>query len=203
MVTEPASSPRPPYGSTEPVSPPEGRKTEENIEAVLDFYSRESRKISVSQRVIERISQVTGQPGFLAMTLISVALWIGTNSLLTNLGRPALDPFPYHLLHGIISLGALLTATVLLIRQERLSRLAEKREHLDLRVTLMTEQKVAKLIELIEELRRDLPNVRNRHDSGAAELKEPVNPDLVLATLAESLSEDARSEIHAEPSGEA
>lgn len=40
--------------------------------------------------------------------------------------------------------------------------------HLDLKVTLLTGQKAAKLIDLLEELRRDLPNVRNRHDPEAA-----------------------------------
>ncbi len=36
---------------------------------------------------------------------------------------------------------------------------AEQRAHLDLKVTLLTEQKAAKLIDLLEELRRDLPKL--------------------------------------------
>jgi uncharacterized membrane protein len=35
-------------------------------------------------------------------------------------------------------------------------------------MTLLTEQKVAKLIDLLEELRRDLHDVRNRQDPEAA-----------------------------------
>jgi uncharacterized membrane protein len=70
--------------------------------------------------------------------------------------------------------------------QRLLERLAEQRAHLDLKVTLLTEQKAAKLINLLEELRRDLPNVKNRHDPGAASLQEPMNPDLVLAALDEA-----------------
>jgi len=35
-------------------------------------------------------------------------------------------------------------------------------------VSLLAEQKTAKLIALIEELRRDLPEVTNRHDPEAA-----------------------------------
>ena len=52
-------------------------------------------------------------------------------------------------------------------------------------MTLLTEQKVAKLIELLEELRRDLPNVPDRHDAAAVALKESMNPDEVLAALDE------------------
>jgi len=55
------------------------------------------------------------------------------------------------------------------------------------KVTLLTEQTTVKLIELLDELRRDLSNVRNHHDSEATELQKPMNPELVLATLGERL----------------
>lgn len=56
---------------------------------------------------------------------------------------------------------------------------------LDLKVMLLTEQKAAKLSDLMEELRRDLPNVKNRHGPEAAALRQSMNPDLVLAALDE------------------
>ena len=88
---------------------------------------------------------------------------------------------------------------MVLIRQNRLAKLEEQRAHLDLKVTLLTEQKAAKLIDLMEELRRDLPNVKNRHDAEAAALQQSMNPDLVLAAL------DERSEPDEplKPAGEA
>jgi uncharacterized membrane protein len=68
---------------------------------------------------------------------------------------------------------------------ESARQLAEQRAHLDLKVTLRTEQKTAKLIDLLEELRRDMPNVRDRHDPEATALQKSVNPDRVLAALDE------------------
>ena len=62
-------------------------------------------------------------------------------------------PPPYHWLQGLVALGALLTATVVLGKQNRLARLEEQRAHLELKATLLTEQKAAKLIDLLEELR--------------------------------------------------
>lgn len=167
------------------------QKTEENLSAVLDFYASETRKLSRAQRMLEQVVRVNGQPVFLVMTMAFVFAWIGANVWLEFMHRPAFDPLPYHLLHGVVSLGALVTATMVLIKQERLGRLAEQRDHLDLKVMLLTEQKAAKLIELIEELRRDLPDVRDRHDSGAAVLKEALSPDVVLATLEQPLSDVA------------
>lgn len=157
----------------------------QNIEAVLDFYTREDQKISRSQRIMERISSYIGQPVFLGFILCFVALWIVANVVLRQAGLAEFDPEPYFWLQGIVGLGALLTSTVVLSKQNRFAKLAEQREHLDLKVTLLTEQKAAKLIDLLEELRRDLPNVKDRHDPEAAVLKQSMNPELVLAALDE------------------
>jgi uncharacterized membrane protein len=157
----------------------------QNIEAILDFYAREELKITRSQRILERVSGFIGQPAFLCFILLFVALWMVANTTMLELGMAEFDPAPYFWLQGIVGLGALLTATVVLIKQNRLAGLAEQRAHLDLKVTLLTEQKAAKMISLLEELRRDLPNVRDRHDAEAAALKEPMNPDLVRAALDE------------------
>lgn len=157
----------------------------QNIAAVLEFYSREEERISLSQRALERFGRFVGQPVFLAIILTFVLLWICLNAMLGALDLVQFDPAPYFYLQGIVGLTALQTATVVLTKQNRLEKLAAQRAHLDLKVTLLTEQKAAKLIELIEELRRDLPNVRDRHDSDAAELKKSMNPELVLAALDE------------------
>lgn len=164
---------------------PEQDQISQNIEAVLDFYSRAEQKISHSQRILEHISNSIGQPLFLGFILFFVAFWMIANTLLRRLGRLEFDPAPYFWLQGIVGLGALLTATVVLIKQNRLTKLEEQRAHLDLKVTLLTEQKAAKLIDLMEELRRDLPSVINRHDPEAAVLRQSMKPDQVLAALDE------------------
>ncbi|QSI78652.1 DUF1003 domain-containing protein [Niveibacterium microcysteis] len=157
----------------------------QNIAAVLEFYTREEENISLSQRALERFGRFVGQPIFLAVILTFVLLWACLNSMLSALNVVQFDPAPYIYLQGIVGLTALLTATVVLTKQNRLEKLAAQRAHLDLKVTLLTEQKAAKLIDLIEELRRDLPNVRDRHDPDAAALQKSMNPERVLAALDE------------------
>ncbi|MCX7173386.1 MAG: DUF1003 domain-containing protein [Proteobacteria bacterium] len=166
----------------------------QNIEAVLDFYTREDQKISRSQRILERISGLIGQPVFLGVILLFIALWMLANDLFRQLGMAEFDPAPFFWLQGMVGLGALLTSTVVLSKQNRLAKLAEQRAHLDLKVTLLTEQKAAKLIDLMEELRRDLPNVRNRHDPEAVALQQSMNPNLVLAALDERSEPDENLE---------
>ena len=185
MRSEPPVATAPPADPRDAPFESERDQISQNIEAVLEFYAREEQKISRSQRILERISHFIGQPVFLGFILLFVALWMLANAVLRQSGMGEFDPAPFFWLQGIVGLGALLTATVVLIKQNRLARLEEQRAHLDLKVTLLTEQKAAKLIDLLEELRRDLPNVRNRHDPEAAELKHSMNPDLVLAALDE------------------
>jgi len=170
----------------------------QNIEAVLEFYTREDQKISRSQRIVERISLFAGQPLFLGLILFFVAAWMLANVGLRQLGMAEFDAAPFLWLQGGIGLGALLTTTVVLTKQNRTARVEEQRAHLDLKVMLLTEQKTAKLIDLLEELRRDLPNVKNRHDPEAAAMQQAMNPDEVLAALDERSEPEARLNIAAE-----
>jgi len=157
----------------------------QNIETILAFYTREEKKMSGSQRILETASSFAAQPLFLGCILLLSALWILGNVVAHRLGFFELDPAPFFWLQGIVSLGALLTATVVLIKQSRLAKLEERRAHLELQVNLLTEQKVTKLINLIEELRHDLPNVKNREDPEAMALQQPTDPEQVLAALDE------------------
>lgn len=163
----------------------EGDQISQNIAAVLDFYTREEQKISRSQRILERVSGFVGQPVFLGIVLLFVTVWVLANAELRALGMVEFDPAPFFWLQGIVGLGALLTTIVVLTKQNRLSKLAEQRANLDLKVMLLTEQKAAKLIDLLEELRRDLPDVKDRHDSDAVAMQQSMSPDLVLAALDE------------------
>ena len=198
MESRPAVAPASPPDARDPQFASDRDQISQNIEAILEFYAREEQKISRSQRILERFSGLIGRPIFLGFILLFVALWIFANAVLRQSGRVEFDPAPFFWLQGIVGLGALLTATVVLIKQNRLARLAEQRAHLDLKVTLLTEQKAAKLIDLLEELRRDLPNVRNRHDPEAAALQKSMNPDLVLAALDERVELEERMK----PAGE-
>jgi uncharacterized membrane protein len=164
----------------------------QNIEAILDFYVREEEKLSSSQRRIEQFSGFVGRPLFLGIVLVFVSAWMFFNVSAPNFRLVEFDPAPFLYLQGLVALSGLLTSIIVLIKQNRLARMDEMRAHLDLKVTLLTEQKAAKMIDLLEELRRDLPNVKNRDDQHAAALTQAMNPDLVVAALEEISTQDIR-----------
>jgi uncharacterized membrane protein len=77
------------------------------------------------------------------------------------------------------------TATIVLIAQNRQTRREQQHTHLDLQLSLLTEQKVTKLIHLVEELRRDLPMVKDRHDPQATVLQETADTAAVISAMDE------------------
>ena len=160
-----------------------GDQINQNIAVVLELDKREDDKVSRAQRVVETVNRFVGRPLFLGCTIAFASIWILVNLLAPQLGLPQFDPPPFFWLDGIVGLGALLTTTVVLIEQNRLAQFEERRSHLELQVNLLTEQKTTKIIQLLEELRRDLPSVRDRLDPETEVLQQPTNPQQVLATM--------------------
>ena len=156
---------------------------DQNIETLVNLQRREWDTMPAAQRRLERISRVVARPFYLIGIIAFVSAWIAYNLSAPLLQRTAFDPPPFEALQGIISLTALLTATVVLIAQNRQTRLEKQRMHLDLQVNLLTEQKVSKLIHLLEELRRDLPFVEDRHDQQATLLQEGADAEQVVSAL--------------------
>lgn len=144
------------------------------------------------QRFIERVTAGLGRPHTLYATLVSIAGWIGFNALAPRIGLPRFDPPPFQYLQGLVALLALLTTTMVLITQNRQALHAQQRAHLDLQVNLSSEQKTAKIIELIEELRRDLPSVPNRRDPVADALKRAVDPERMIKEIERTLEEPSK-----------
>jgi uncharacterized membrane protein len=162
----------------------------QNIDSTLAFYRREEQKISDSQRLLGKVGAFMARPSYLVSVLSFIVLWLVVNGVFELLGFEPLDPPPFFWLQGIVSLGALLTTTVVLITQNREAKLGEQRLELELQVTLLAEQKTTKLIHLLEELRRDLPMVRDRHDPEAVALQKPTDVEGVLTALEERSDKD-------------
>ncbi len=158
---------------------------EQNIEGVVALQRREWEQTTLSQRRAERVGRFIGRPVYLVAVLCIAGLWIAANLALPHLGYESVDPFPFEMLQGVLSLCALVTTTIVLIAQNRQTKLEQQHTHLGLQVNLLTEQKVTKLIHLIEELRRDMPMVKDRLDPQADALQERADTHRVLSAIEE------------------
>ena len=155
----------------------------QNIDAVVAMHNIAEQQVDPHQRKVESLTAWLGRPQFFYGILVGVSLWMLINSLAPLFGQSTRDAPPFFWLQGAVGLGALLMTTVILITQNRQGKLAERREQLDLQMSLLTEQRTAKIIDLLEELRRDIPSVQNRVDLEAEALTKTVDPHEVLAAL--------------------
>jgi uncharacterized membrane protein len=158
---------------------------DQNIDSVLEVRKREREQRSSSQRFVEHISVVIGRPLYLVALVVFVAGWITYNCMAPRWQRMPFDPAPFPLLEGMLSLAALISTTVVLIAQNRLTRIEQQHAHIALQVNLITEQKVTKVINLLEELRRDLPMVKDRYDPQAASFAQKTDALEVLSAIEE------------------
>jgi uncharacterized membrane protein len=58
-----------------------------------------------------------------------------------------------------------------------------------LELALLTEQKTAKIIALLEEMRLDSPQLANRIDQEARDMSAPADPHAVLGAIEETTTE--------------
>ncbi|MGZ5199446.1 MAG: DUF1003 domain-containing protein [Telluria sp.] len=154
-----------------------------NIDKIADFYAAREERLSKSQALIEKISLFFGSPGYVAGSAVFIVCWIVANLVAPDYGIKRIDDPPFFWLQGIVTLNAFIISTTVLIRQHRMSVLAQHHAHLDLQVNLLAEQKSSKIIAMLEELRRDLPIVSDKTDRQAEEMAEPADPNAVLSAI--------------------
>lgn len=142
------------------------------------------------QTAVDRVTAVVGWPGFALATAAAVAGWIAANLLLLRMGRTPFDPPPFDWLQTGLGAGALLVASLILTTQRREDQLAGHRAQMVLELTVLCDQKLSKVIELLEEGRRDNPALRDRFDGEAAAMSTPADTRAVL---------DAIKEVQGEP----
>jgi uncharacterized membrane protein len=161
----------------------------ENIELLAEHDQREGANVSGVQAVIERISGLMGSSSYFVLVVVFILGWVGVNLHGMSAGWRYVDPPPFNWLQGIVSSNALLLTVAVLIRQKRMAQLADRRAHLDLHVNLLTERKVSKILQIVDELRRDLPARRRGHDEETAELALPADTEALLHAIKEHHTE--------------
>ena len=156
-----------------------------NIDALLTRRAHEERHKGWQERTADAITRFAGSMAFVYLHLAVVALWIAIN--VGWLPLPRFDP-TFVLLATGASVEAIFLSTFVLISQNRMAALADKRADLDLQVSLLAEHEVTRLITLLTAVARHL-GVEQAHDPELAELSRDVAPEKVLDHIARSEQE--------------
>ena len=160
----------------------------ESMEALAAVHREHYRQTSPLQRGLDRITHAVGTPSFVASTMLGLAGWAAISFVVTR-GRVTETAFVW--LELTATLAALVIAMLILVTQRREDQLAERRAQLTLELAMLADRKSAKIIALLEELRRDHPDLVDRVDTESDEMASPTDPSAVLAAVDAKVTADS------------
>jgi uncharacterized membrane protein len=151
--------------------------------ATAQLRAEHEQETSGLQHAVDRLTGIVGLPGFVAALTVAIFLWICGNLAADLLGYRPFDLPPFFWLQGVVATGALYVAALILTTQRRADKLASHRDQLILELAILNDQKTSKIIELLEEVRRDNPMIANRVDDEARAMSTPADPHSVLDAI--------------------
>ncbi len=162
---------------------------EDTVRSIAELHVEHSRQASFYQRTIERLIVQLGRPAAVGAIAVIIVLWIAANIVLSRLRVEPFDPAPFAYLQGLVAAAALFMTVLILTTQRRENLLSEHRAQLTLELAMVSEQKIAKLIELVEQQRRDNPLIVNRVDEEAAAMAQPTDPEAMFEAIQDTHTE--------------
>ena len=173
----------------------------DTIGAIAKLHADHERQATPIQRLIEKTTEWLGKPRFLGEFTVFVVGWVSIVGLQMKFYGSSFDPPPFNLLQGILTVLAVYITSLILSTQRRAGQLASHREQLTLELATLAEQKSAKTIALLEEIRRDNPLLPNRVDEDADAMAETVDPEAVLHAIIQTQEELKQSKLEGTPEG--
>ena len=184
MTAPPVRSAREAADADPSASPgPFARVVERNITALVERRRDENRARRGQDRAADAITRFTGSMTFVYLHLALYAAWIVANlGLVPGLGGIKGFDEGFTVLAMAASVEAIFLSTFVLISQNRMQTLADKRADLDLQVSLLAEHEVTELIRMVRAMAQRM-GVAEASDPELDELAQDVQPETVLTHI--------------------
>jgi uncharacterized membrane protein len=154
----------------------------ENIDAIIGAEQAANRRQSRSEAIYEFIGGSIGTLKFVALQVIGVILWVAINAGLIASIRP-FDHFPFPILSQIVALEAVLMTAFVLMKQNRMSKLADRRAHLNLQISLLTERETTKIIGMLLEIGKRFDIQHKVLDEESSQLSRLLTIEALIEAL--------------------
>jgi uncharacterized membrane protein len=126
--------------------------TQQNIDAIAKLeHEALGRRTITEGRVREVITSLVGNMGFLLAQLILISGWILVN-LHAIPGLKTFDSFPFGVLALLVSSEGVILTVFVLISQTRMARQSDRRSHLGLQVSMLSEQELTTILQMLQKL---------------------------------------------------
>ena len=156
------------------------RVVDRNVRALLLHRQEQQGSRSRQERIADAVTRFTGSMRFVYIHLVVFGTWIAINlGLLPLVSR--FDP-SFVVLAMVASVEAIFLSTFVLISQNRMAALADKRADLDLQVSLLAEHEITRLITLVTAMAERM-GIDQADDPELSELSRDVRPEKVMETM--------------------
>ena len=166
-------------------------QSKQSIKAVSNLEHEALARRTTAETFSDFVVSQAGRPWVIAIH----TLWFGS-WMLWNTGRvpgvPVFDPFPYMGLTTIVSLEAIFLSLFILVSQNRATRRADERAHLDLQINLMAERETTKMLRLLQALCAH-HGLAEAADSEVDEMLRETEPASIARELEKHLPSDFRN----------
>lgn len=163
--------------------PADDEAIDPTVQQLAEMYGEHHRSAGPIQRLANHLTEVLGRPVSLAIIFGLIIAWMVGNYVAQLSGSTAFEDFPFPDLAFVATVGGLLVVLLILTSQRHDEELADKRARLTLQIAVLSEKKIAKVIQLLEEQRRDNPLLASRHDPEAELLASSADPRVTLEQL--------------------
>jgi len=141
---------------------------------------------SRSERLADAVASFAGSVAFIALHVVFVLGWVFANALRMPSAHP-FDLFPFTLLGVIVAVEAVILSSFVLMRQNRMMRRADHRDHLNLQVDLLAEKEITKLLQMVGGICERMGLQHLAADSEVRELSENAPIESISQSLKDRL----------------
>ena len=123
-------------------------QSQSHIDSIVRQEEEALERRSSSERLADAVGSFAGSLLFVVLHLLLLVAWLLINSGKITSTRP-FDPYPFSLLGVIVAVEAVILSSFILMRQNRMMRRGERRDHLNLQVDLLAEKEITKLLQMV------------------------------------------------------
>jgi uncharacterized membrane protein len=155
------------------------RITQRNVELIRELEESAKQERTRSDLVAEAIANFCGSMTFVWVHVVWFGAWIAIN---VTPGIRHLDPFPFTFLTLVVSLEAIFLSTFILISQNQDTKISERRNHLDLKINLLSEQENTKMIAILQAIAAKV-GAQISEDPHLQALSEETEPERLVRQI--------------------
>jgi uncharacterized membrane protein len=162
------------------------RQSESHIDSIVKREEQALERRSASERFADDVGLFAGSLTFVLLHLVLLIAWLVVNSGEIGWARP-FDPYPFSLLGMIVAVEAVILSSFILMRQNRMMRHGERRDHLNLQVDLLSEKEITKVLQMVRAICGHMGLQDIMADKEIRELSQTTSIESLSQTLEDRL----------------